>query len=162
MAKVTRAAGKKVPVERKWSHSATVRKLHETRVQREGVRGQFSFQLTSCWSHTQTFQTQTACWPVYPTTGCWLALLQTQRAGGSLWPYSYCSTITTFSLLTVWPWGKRSDQDEIWASLCVLMSSHTHCTSVLDIAVRGNVAVRLYFLAYICLNHFNVECVWAV
>lgn len=126
MAKVTRAAGKKVPVERTWSHSATVRKLHEAWVQRDRVHSQFSFRLTGWWSLTQNFQSQAACWPVYPVTGCWLTLLQTHRAGGGLWPYSYYSIIAAYSLLTVWPWGKRSRQGEIWASLCVLCEfTHT-------------------------------------
>lgn len=45
MANLTRAAGMKVsvvPFERKWSHSATVRKQHQARMRREGVQAQFS------------------------------------------------------------------------------------------------------------------------
>lgn len=95
MAKLTRAAGMKVPVvpfERKWGHSATVRKLHQEQMQREDVHD-FSVQNSLL---------------IFTSSDRWLnfVLLQTHRAGGSSWPYSYCHIITTFCLLTGWPGGK--------------------------------------------------------
>lgn len=96
MAKLTRAAGMKVPVvpfERKWSHSATVRKLHQAQMQREDVHD-FSVQ-NSLLIFTSSDRRLN------------FVLLLTRRAGGSSWPYSYCHIITTFCLLTGWPGGKR-------------------------------------------------------
>lgn len=153
MAKLTRAAGMKVPVvpfERKWSHSATVRKLHQ--MQREDVHD-FSVQ-NSLLIFTSSDRRLN------------FVLLQTHRAGGSSWPYSYCHIITTFCLLTGWPGGKRFEgglfgvrYEPVFACF---VSSYKHSTRVLEEAYQGNVAVRVYFLAFVCLNHLNIECVWAV
>lgn len=154
MAKLTRAAGMKVPVvpfERKWSHSATDRKLHQAQMQREDVHD-FSVQNSLLIFISSDRRLN-------------FVLLQTHRAGGSSWPYSHCQIITTFCLLTGWPGGKRFEgvflEWDMSRSLRA-SSSYKHSASVLEEAYQGNVAVCVYFLAFVCLNHFNIECVWAV
>lgn len=78
---------------RKWSHSATVRKLHQAQMQREDVHD-FSVQNSLLIFTSSDRQLN-------------FVLLQARRAGGSWRPYSYCHIITTFCLLTGWPGGKR-------------------------------------------------------